>query len=336
MVGRVVGSGDQRALASVDFHEVAAVHPGVAGDVGGGDCAVFETAADQDVVGGGYVNHLIGVGLEPLGGLGADNSGDVAEIADDHAEDVDGVAEGDGEGVCAEFAVALPGAVGLALERPAGDTADVAGHDLADVAIGDQILEVQQGGVGAGLEADHVADAGGLGEIGHLLRLGGGASQGPLGVDVLAGVDGGNCRLVVAGHAQTDGHGVDVGVGQHLVVVIEGEACAERLAGLLGALHAGGADGGQLELGAGDDGGQVGTDGPAAMDVGADDAQANFVGHDDAPAVDLGHRSTADRGELSWMHRIDRMAIACPGQSYLRGSSERINIRPPHRTRLLG
>ena len=50
VVGSLDGGCDQCALASVDFHEVAAVDPRVAGDVGGGDGAVFKTAADQDVV----------------------------------------------------------------------------------------------------------------------------------------------------------------------------------------------------------------------------------------------------------------------------------------------
>ena len=166
------------------------------------------------------------------------------------------------------------------------------GHYFTDVAVCDEVPQVQHGRVGAGLQAHHVADAGRLRQLSHLLRLRGGASQRPLGVDVLAGVDGGDGGIVVVGHSQADGHGVDVRVSDHFVVVVECQARAEHLSGLLGALHAGGADGGELELGAGDDGGQVGTDGPAAVNVGAYDAQANLVGHDDAPALVCGHRST--------------------------------------------
>ena len=177
--------------------------------------------------------------------------------------------------------------VGLARQRPAGDAAHVAGHHLAHVALGDQVPQVQQRRIGPSLQADDVAHARGSRQIGHLLGLLRGPAQRPFDVNVLPRVDGRHGGIVVVGHAQAHGHGVDLRVGHHGVVIVERQARAELLARLLGALHAGGADSGELKLGTGDHGGQVRTHGPSPVDVGSDDTQANLVCHDVTPASDF-------------------------------------------------
>ena len=73
VVRRLFGGRDQGALTSVNLHTVTAADPRVAGDVHRCNAAVGQPTADQNVVGGGYIHHLVGVGFVPLVGLGADH-----------------------------------------------------------------------------------------------------------------------------------------------------------------------------------------------------------------------------------------------------------------------
>ncbi len=117
----------------------------------------------QHVVGRSHVEPRVGAGVEPLLGLGRHHSGQPREVAGDKAHRVDGVAVGDGQGVGAEFGVALPGAVGRPRQHALAHQADMNGHDLADIAGLDQFLHVHHDGIDAGLQTDCGDQSVGLG-----------------------------------------------------------------------------------------------------------------------------------------------------------------------------
>ena len=106
--------------------------------------------------------------------------------------------------------VALPGAAGGALQRAVTHAVDVTGQHLAHIAGLDQLLHVQQRRADPRLQADRGLHALGLGQRRQLFGFGGGAAQRPLGVDMLAGFDGGLGRLIVRWHPHHHGHRVDL------------------------------------------------------------------------------------------------------------------------------
>lgn len=223
----------------------------------------------------------------PGGGLRANHGGHVGEFANDAAQSIDGVSAGDGEGVGAQLVVPLPGAAGVTGQDALAHQPDVAGHDTANVAVSDKVAEVDDGRVGAGLQANDGFDPLLAGEVGHLDGLISGAAQGPFGEGVLAGAQGGHGGLVVAGHAQGYGGSFNVGVGQHTVVVVPRAAGVEGGPGFVGRFLTGGADGGEVEVGVRGQGRQVSAGRPAHVNVGADESDLDRLlgGHGEGPPV---------------------------------------------------
>ena len=122
--------------------------------------------------------------------------------------------------------------VWVASRRIAGQ-ADFDALQVADAAVADQFGGIAELHGGALLAADLEDAAGGLDGVGERAAFGDGQRRGLLQVDVLAGADGvdGDERVPVVGGADDDG--VDVLVGEELVIVgVAGDAVV-GLAGLL-------------------------------------------------------------------------------------------------------
>ena len=145
--------------------------------------------------------------------------------------------------------------------------------DLADAAGVDRLL----GHAVARVEADDVADEqdapGAPARLDDLLRVGDRGGDGLFEEDVLAGLEGGDGGLGVLVPHGADGDGIDLRIGEHVVVVavefFDAEFFAKGGQAVLGA----GAQGGELEVGDAGDGFGVDFAEPAE----ADDADAQFV-----------------------------------------------------------
>ena len=196
---RDVPGGDQRASPPVDLHPKAAAGPGDGRDMDRRHRAARELSADQHVVRRGDLHQPLGVGLVPVPGLGRDQARHPREVARDESQGVDGVPVGDGQGVRAEAGIALPGAAGGALQRAIPHRGSMTGQHLTHIAGLDLLLHVQQGGANPRLQADRGLHTLGPGKRGQRFGFGGGPAQRPLGVDRLAGFDGGPGRLICKG-----------------------------------------------------------------------------------------------------------------------------------------
>ena len=150
-----------------------------------------------------------------------------------------------------------------------------------------QLLHLQNCGRGPGLQSHDRLHSIRAGKFRQFFRFAGGLAQRPFREDVLAGIDGVLGYLVVGRHPQHHGDGVDVRVGQHILVIIEGHYRAVLPFGFLGCLHPGGADAGELVFRAGGDGGQMGAMGPPHRWAGPDNTQANLSGHHVPPSFAL-------------------------------------------------
>lgn len=85
-------------------------------------------------------------------------------------------------------------------------------NDFAENIARDDVLELQDGWVGAGLGGHKNLDAIGIGQVDELLSLLNSGHEGELGEDVLLGQESGLDELVVAVDVDDDGNQVDVGV----------------------------------------------------------------------------------------------------------------------------
>ena len=197
--GWLVGLDYEGAIAAVYLHPVLTAVVGDAGHVYGGYGAALQDAADKHVVRGGYRHGAPGVGLKPAVHLCADDRRKLAELTHAHAHRVDDVTEGDGQRVGAVGGVRLPGAVGCPAEHAGAELAEAAGHNFPDVAVGDQVPEREEEWGAPGLEPDHGAEILEAGKLCHLPGLVEGGSERPLGVDVLAGLEGVHREAVVLG-----------------------------------------------------------------------------------------------------------------------------------------
>ena len=99
---------------------------------------------------------------------------------------------------------------------------------------GDQVPHVADGRRHPALQPDRVAHALGRRGVPHRQGFGRGASERPLGIDVLAGVDGGHDGVEVAGHADAHRDHVHIGVPRQFHRVGEGVGGAVMAGGDLG------------------------------------------------------------------------------------------------------
>ena len=243
------------------------------------DTTVSQCATHQNVIRGGDAHFLLGIHFQPFPGLRADDGGHGAEIANDKAQRVDGVAAGDGQGIGAHLSVPLPGPVGGPFQDPLLNPADVTRHDCPNIAGLHQFLSVQKGRSSSGLESHEISHPPGAGQLGHLLGFGRVTTQGPLGIDMLSSMQGCHRRLIMGRHSQDHSDGIDVRVVQHFTPVVKGQLRPEFGSGLFGALLAGSAHRRQLKGWAGDNGGQMSAGGPPPVYVSTYNPQTYLVCH---------------------------------------------------------
>ena len=180
----------------------------------------------------------------------------------------------------------------------------------------------------------HVADARGGGKVGHLLGLGRGRAERPLGVDVLARRDDVLRQFVVGGQPDDDGRDIDLRVREEVVVVVVGVPRAELRRGLVRRLLSCGGD--RDEFDAGDarrHRGHVGASRPA-VHVPADDANPDVLCH-----VPRSVPSRISRTQPCYAGRASR-ATGADQESQRAPKSDTLGRRPtskrPHCLDILG
>ncbi len=200
----------------------------------------------------------------------------LAKFAEAIAQRVDRVAAGDRHQIGAVGAVGLVGAV----ERgpPVRGAADHRRRQhAADIALGDQILDVTDRRRHLALQSDRMADPAAFRRVEHAQGFVGVAAERPLAIDVLARRDRGQDRRVVVGHLYADRDQVDVGMPRELFRIGKRQRNSEMPRRRLGRVLARRAHRGDLEFRQRPQGGDVGDRGKPPARTGPDDPYPDFA-----------------------------------------------------------
>src|SRR5436190_1039766 len=270
----------QIALAAVDLPEQVrtAREPAAIVDREGG--AALEQSADGHLI--IRVHRLALARPSDRERLSAYRHGgrELSDLAEAVAQRVRRVADCDREHRRAVLPVVEVGVERLHRRSPAHSRADQGGgEDLTDVALLDQVADVDDRRRGAGLQARHGEDTLLLRQRGQRLRLVQAVAERPFAVHGLARLERCSRQLEVIRHLHGDRDDVDGRAADEVLVIVEGGRHAEELACSICRFASAGGERRDLEvIRKRPQSRNVRLRRPAAIRIGADDADANPLG----------------------------------------------------------